>query len=155
MQAVAKGGDPVVTRAELGYEIGSAVTYRAPGEVALISTGIMLGRALRVADGLEKEGVRVGVLHVHTVKPLDEGAVLRSVEGCKAVLTLEEHSKIGGLGSAVAEVLAESPSLGRLRFKRLALPDAFPTEYGSQDQLLAHYRLDEGSIVEEIRRILK
>ncbi|MDQ2105844.1 transketolase family protein [Azospirillum isscasi] len=133
---LAKGGDPVVSRAEAGFAIGKAIPMRPGGEVVLIGTGIMTGRALAAAERLAAQGIEAGVLHVHTVKPLDTEAVLAAADGARLLVTVEEHSRVGGLGSAVGEALLDHRDGGRPRLLRLALPDAFPEGYGSQDHLL-------------------
>ena len=85
---------------------GKANIMREGGDVAIIAMGLMVAEALKAADLLAAEGIRATVVNMHTVKPLDEDAVLSVAEKCGAVVTAEEHSVIGGLGSAVAEVLA-------------------------------------------------
>lgn len=131
---MAKGGDPVVSRAELGFAIGRAIPLKKPGEVVMISTGAMANRALAAADLLAEAGISAGVLHCHTVKPLDEAAISAAITGTRLAVTIEEHTRIGGLGSAVADLLAEREAHPPLL--RLALPDAWPEGYGSQDHLL-------------------
>jgi transketolase len=131
---LAKGGDPVVSRPEVPFRIGEAISMRTGGDVAIVATGVMTGRALGAAEQLELSGIRASVLHVHTVKPLDAPAVLEAARSARLVVTVEEHSRVGGLGSAVAELLAEAGRAPRLL--RLGLPDAFPEGYGSQDHLL-------------------
>mgnify|MGYP001009152924 FL=1 len=133
---LAKGGDPVVSRPEAGFAIGTAIPMRPGSDVAFITTGIMTGRALAAADLLAGQGIAAGVLHVHTVKPLDTGAVLAAAGGARLVVTVEEHTRIGGLGSAVGDALLDGAPAGRPRLLRLALADAFPEGYGSQDHLL-------------------
>lgn len=150
---VAKGGDPVVSREELGFAIGEAIALRAPGEVALLSTGVMTGRALKAAELLAGEGIEAGVLHLHTVKPLDRAAVLAWAARVRLVVTVEEHVLTGGLGSAVLETLSEG--MERLpRVKRLGLPDAFTENYGSQDELLTHFGLQPAQIAAAVRDAL-
>lgn len=150
---VAKGGDPEVSRADLGFTIGKAVVYRDPGQAVIVTTGTMLGTALRACTELEGLGVKTGVIHVHTIKPFDQAGVLSALGGCRAVVTLEEHVVSGGLGSVVAELIAESELLGRVRFKRMGLPDFFPDTYGSQNSLLSLYGLDVKSVVETVRAL--
>lgn len=134
-----KGGDPIVSRPEHGFTIGKAIPLRRAtrsGHVAIVSTGIMTGHALDAATRLEAAGLSTSVLHVHTVKPLDLPAILEAIEGAALVVTVEEHSRIGGFGSAVLESLAEARP-GRLpHVLRLGLPDAFARHYGSQNDLL-------------------
>lgn len=151
---LAKGGDPVVSREEAGFAVGRAIEYGdREAEVVFITTGVMLSRCLDAAEDLRRALARpVGVLHCHTVKPLDEAAILHAARSARLIVTAEEHSRIGGLGSAVAESLVdhldgcEMPSL-----LRLALPDAFPERYGSQDDHLRGAGLQPELIVERTR----
>jgi len=148
---LAKGGDPVVTRADDGFEIGRAQVLRPAGDVAIISTGVMTGRALEAAEALSGDSIDSGVLHVPTVKPLDEGAVLAAAKEASLVVTVEEHTLIGGLGSAVIELFADNLDNGGPRVLRLGIPDAFPAEYGSQDSMLETFGLQPPAIAESIR----
>jgi transketolase len=132
---VAKGGDPIVSRADLPFAIGKAIAMRASGEVCFVSTGIATTRALAAADLLAAAGVACGLLHVHTVKPIDAAAILDAARDAELVVTVEEHTRIGGLGSAVAETLADDGMLRPLL--RLGLPDTFSHDYGNQDHVLA------------------
>jgi transketolase len=134
---IAKGGDPIVTTGE-GVQIGRAVRVQQGRDVLLVTTGTMLQLALQAARLLEDQGVEVGILHMHTVKPLDVEALLEEAASAAVVLTVEEHSQVGGLGSAVAEVLAEVDWVRRPRFARVALPDAYLDKYGSQAEILGH-----------------
>jgi transketolase len=148
---LAKGGDPVVSAPERGFAIGKAIVMReATAPISLIATGIMTGRALAAADLLRGDAIACRVLHVPTVKPLDERAVLELARGAALVVTVEEHSLIGGLGSAVLECLADHGRTG-VRVKRLGLPDAFAPHYGSQDDLLATYGLTPAGIADSVR----
>src|SRR5665213_4364249 len=93
-----KGGDPVVSSAENGFALGKAIRMRPGRDVVLISTGVMTSRSLEAAEALGAAGVDAGVLHVHTIKPFDEDAVREAASGCALAVTVEEHSRIGGLG---------------------------------------------------------
>jgi transketolase len=147
---LAKGFDPIVSRAELGFTIGKAIPMRvasaARGHVLMVSTGVMTTRALEAAKTLAGEGIDCTVLHMHTIKPLDTEALLLHARGASLIVTLEEHSVIGGLGSAVVDVLIERG--GPLpAILRLGIPDAFVEHYGSQDDLMALYGLQPSQIV--------
>ena len=147
-----KGGDPIVSRDQDGFVIGKAIALREPGAVTLISSGVMVGRALEAAERLAADGIACGVLNMHTLKPLDEDAVLAAARASGLLVTIEEHSRIGGLGSAVAELLCDAGERGRLL--RLALPDAFPEDYGSQDHLLEAAGLQPPQIADAVRDAL-
>lgn len=151
---IAKGGEPVVSRPERGFAIGRAIRVADGEDALLVTTGVMLQPALEARDLLAAAGVGAAVLHVHTVKPLDAAAVLAATSRVHAVLTVEEHSLVGGLGSAVAELLAEAGPENRPRFRRLALPDAFPSQYGSQARILDSCGLSAAGIAAAVRELL-
>ena len=96
----------------------------------------------------------MSILHLPTVKPLDEDELLRQAKSVQAVVTVEEHSTIGGLGSACAEALAESGLGGNFQFRRIGIPDVFPDQYGSQASLMARYGIDSQSVVSVVRQLL-
>jgi transketolase len=127
---------------------------RPPGDVVMVTTGIMLQRALAAADLLAAQGIRAGILHMHTVKPLDTEALLQAIRGTRLVATLEEHVPSGGLGSAVAEALIDKLGSGLPAMLRLSLPDRFMHNYGSQDSLLKKHGLSADAIATSIARAL-
>lgn len=154
---VAKGGDPPVSQAKDGFAIGRAIPMRpvdpaAPGgrRVLLVSTGVMTNRALAAAGLLADEGIAAGVLHMHTVKPLDAATLLAMAAEVDLVATVEEHVAIGGLGSAVADALVLADDPPPVKIMRLALPDAFADDYGSQDHLLERVGLQPPQIARRI-----
>jgi transketolase len=133
---LAKGGDPVVSRNENGFAIGKAIPMRRAKSrrpVSLMSTGVMTTNCLAAADILEREGIDATVLHVHTVKPLDEESVLEHARAASVVLTVEENVAIGGFGSAITDLLVTELGSSLPHLVRLALPDAFPRKYGTQN----------------------
>ena len=130
---------------------GKANIMREGGDVAIIAMGLMVAEALKAADLLAAEGIRATVVNMHTVKPLDEDAVLSVAEKCGAVVTAEEHSVIGGLGSAVAEVLAGRSGA---KFARVGIEDRFG-QSGTPAELFADYGLTAENIAENARRLVK
>ncbi|WP_291842037.1 transketolase C-terminal domain-containing protein [Bradyrhizobium sp.] len=151
---LAKGGDPIVSNPAHGFEIGRAILMRPPGDVLMVTTGIMLQRALDAADLLAAQGVRAGILHMHTVKPLDVETLLQATRDTRLVVTLEEHVPSGGLGSAVIETLIDNRRTDLPAMLRLSLPDRFMHNYGSQDSLLKKHGLAPNSIAAAIERSL-
>ena len=147
---LAKGGDEIVSHEENGFVIGKAITLREPGEVVFVTTGIMTQRALAAAEVLEKQDIQAGVLHMHTVKPLDKQALFQAAAGVKLIVTAEEHALAGGLGSLVLETLNDAGHTGGPKVVRLGLPDAFASQYGSQDSLLQSWRLDSDALVDHV-----
>ena len=148
-----KAGEPVVHESPIDFELGKAILVREGDDVALVSTGGMLHSAVRVAEALAADGISARVLSMHTLKPLDDDAVLDAARSLAALVTIEEHSVSGGLGGTVAELLAESDGL-RARFKRVGLPPRFSPRVGSQEFLLTENGLDVDSIGQRIRELL-
>ena len=154
---LAKGGDPIVSRPENGFAIGRAILIRraeTPRSVVFMSTGIMTTNCLAAAEQLRAHGIDSSVLHVHTIKPLDEIAVVEHATGARLVVTVEEGVAIGGLGSAITDVLAAHGPRPVPQILRLALPDAFPHKYGVQNDLLAVYGLTPDQIRASVVRTL-
>lgn len=150
-----KGGDPVVTKPEHGFEIGKGYMLREQGDVLLVGTGVATTRALGAAEALAAEGIECRVLHLPTVKPLDTDMILAQASTAKLVVTVEEHVKIGGLGSAVADCLLDGME-GRLpKIRRIGIPDVFATKYGGQDDLMEHYGLQAPAIAETVRTVVR
>ena len=152
---LAKGGDPIVSRPMDGFEIGKAIMLREPGAVQIIATGIAVEKSLRAAEILELEGIQCGVLNAHTVKPLDEEKIVEQALVAELVVTVEEHTLIGGLGSAVLEAISSNISGLAPRVVRLGIPDAFAKEYGSQDTMLESFGLQPEGIANSVRLALK
>lgn len=142
---IAKGGDPVVSRPELGFQIGKGIVLKDGADVLLVSTGITTQVALDAASLLGARGIKAAVLHLHTVKPLDHTLLHEKARNSKLIVTLEEHTVIGGLGSAVVESLVDAGMTGK-PVKRLGFPDVFTEELGSQSEIMTKYRLDPVSV---------
>jgi transketolase len=129
-----KANEPVLYADPPAFALGQAITVRHGWDVTLISTGGMLQQALQAADAMESKGVSVRVLSMHTLKPLDEEAVLCAARETPAIVTAEEHSVTGGLGTAVADVLAQS-GLRLPAFRKYGIPDQLNHLIGSQSYL--------------------
>ena len=151
----AKGGDEIVSREANGFEIGKAIPMRQGGKVLVVGTGIATTRALHAAKELSGEGIECSVLHMHTVKPLDEDAILSRLDGADLLVTVEEHTLVGGLGSAVGDLLLEKAPKYSGRLLRLGIPDRFADKYGTQDELLEYYGLQGPQIAQRIKDALK
>jgi transketolase len=148
-----KGGDPIVTRADVPFQLSKAVLMREGADALIVSTGIMLKAALDAASALAVSSINAAVLHVPVVKPFDSKTFLELAASVPVVVTVEEHSIIGGLGSTVAEVLAESDFESPIRFRRIGLPDAFPDQYGSQASLLKRYNVTAENIAGTVQEL--
>jgi transketolase len=144
-----KAGEPVVHKGEPAFELGRALTVRPGRDVTLIASGSMLATADNVAQHLEEKGVSARLLSMHTIKPLDRQAVIAAATETKLVFTLEEHSVDGGLGGAVAEVMAEMEP-GHAKLKRIGMRPEFNPVVGDQKYLKALHGLDEESVMKTI-----
>jgi len=145
-----RAGVPVLHGADFQFEPGKAVTLREGRDATIIATGIMVAAALEAADYLAEKGIKVGVLDIHTIKPLDIEAVTRAARDTGALVTAEEHSVIGGLGGAVAEALVENCPVP---LKRVGIMDKFGAS-GSPDELLGKYGLTPGSIAKAVEEVI-
>lgn len=140
---------PVIFADDYDFKIGKATVMREGGDVSIITTGIMLPRGLQAAEDLHKEGIEAYVLHVPTLKPLDEEAIVTAAQRTGLVVTAEEHNIIGGLGGAVAETLGEhAPTL----MKRVGVKDVFG-ESAPNEELLVKYGLTAKDIAEAARSL--
>ncbi len=163
MDQLVKIGGPAYLRIGAGREANPAVEYEVtygkaailrPGkDITIVTTGQILEEGLEAAELLAKDGIDAEVLHMHTVKPLDVEAIVSRAKDRKAIVTLEEHSIFGGLGGAVAEIIAELPE--RPKFKRFGVNDRWPEVVGSQKFLRDHMGISAAKIVPQIRDILK
>ncbi|RUM42873.1 MAG: transketolase family protein [Desulfurobacterium sp.] len=133
------------------FEVGKGHVLREGEDVTVISNGVMTHFALLAAEILEKEGISVEVIHMSTVKPVDVELVVDSALKTGAVVTAEEHSIIGGLGSAVAEVLVENCPVP---LERLGTPDVFGLS-GKGWDLLHYFGLDENGIIAKVKKVLE
>ena len=150
-----KGGDPVISKPERGFAIGKAIDMidgeTGDCDVLLVATGVATTQALKAASTLAAEGIRCRLLHFHTVKPLDVDALVDAAGRTRLVVTVEEHSVVGGLGSAVLEGLADHLAGPMPRVKRLGIPDRFSERYGSQQKLMEFFHIDDKSIAATVR----
>ena len=152
-----KGGDPIVSNPSLPFRIGKAIQMTpasADADVLLVTTGITLKLGLEAADALKSTGITATVLHMHTVKPLDTEALLAHASRVDAIVTIEEHTIVGGLGGAVAEVLAEAGFNPAKGFKRIGIPDVFPHGYGSQASMMEHYGITTERAIAAVNELL-
>lgn len=145
---------PVITTEKTPFEIGKGqILFTSEGlpVVALIATGALVAQTLRAAKDLEKKGVRVIVANIHTIKPIDVPLLVQLARQTKAIVTVEEHQIAGGLGSAVAEVLAQhAPTL----IEFIGIKDVFG-QSGTPQQLIEHYGLGRDAIVAATLRVLE
>lgn len=141
---------PVLFGPDYEFRLGQAVQLREGPDLTIVSCGVQTTRAIEAADLLARRGIHAGVLHMPTIKPLDEAALLAAAEKSGFVVTIEEQSVLGGLGGAVAEVLAER---GQVPVIRLGIQDCFG-ESGPAEALLDKYRLSAARVADDIESLL-
>ncbi|WP_304081488.1 transketolase family protein [Maridesulfovibrio ferrireducens] len=149
-----KGYDPIVTK-EKSFEIGKAYSYGEGKDVLLVGCGVTLGVMQKASELLAKEGIAASILHTPTVKPLDAEMIISKARNTSCVISVEENTILGGLGGAVAEILAEACLDKPLRFKRIGLPDTFSAHYGSQLEHFAHVGITAENILCEAQKLLR
>ena len=144
-----RSGVPVVYDEDADIRVGKAMELRPGSDVAVIATGIMVDAALKAAEVLAEEGISARVIDMHTIKPMDEEAVIKAASECKGIVTAEEHSVIGGLGGAVAEITArECPC----RIAMVGQRDCFG-ESGKPAELLRKYGMTADDIIAAAKSI--
>ncbi|MFC1690553.1 transketolase family protein [Nanoarchaeota archaeon] len=142
---------PILFDEDYKFEIGKGVQLKEGKDMTIIATGALVHRALEAAKILETENISARVINIHTIKPIDKEIIIKSAKETGAIVTAEDHNIIGGLGSAVAEVLAENhPAI----IERIGVKDTFG-ESGSPDDLYEKYGLTEKHIAEAAKRIIK
>lgn len=146
-----RAGSPNVYAEDYEYEIGKAIDIMDGEDTTIISAGSNLYECMMAAKTLAEEGVSVGILDMHTIKPLDTDAIIRVANKTGVVVTVEDHSINGGLGGAVAETLMEASYKGK--FKRIGMPDQFSV-LGDTDEIYKYYGMDRTGIAKTIRELL-
>ncbi|MGX8699517.1 MAG: transketolase family protein, partial [bacterium] len=143
----------IVTETAPGYkfELGKGVTLRDGSDVTIIANGLPVGLSVKAADLLAAEGISARVIDLHTLKPLDEELILKAAAETGAILTVEEHNVIGGLGSAVCECVSEHCPVPVLRH---GIPDVFGRS-GTAAAVLAYYGLTPETIAEKAKAVMQ
>lgn len=135
---------------EYKFEIGKGTVLTEGDDVSIIACGIMVNEAIKASEELKKEGINARVINMSTIKPIDKELIIKSAKETKAIVTAEEHSIIGGLGSAVSEVLAEEcPTV----LKRVGIKDVFG-ESGNPNDLLEKYGLTYKDIINSVKEVI-
>ena len=142
---------PFVYPAGEPYHIGKVTMLRDGSDAAIFGSGIMVSRALEAAKALELEGISVRVLDISTIKPLDREAVIRYAAGVDAIVTAEEHSIIGGIGSAVVEALR---GVSHAPVEFVGIPDTFGISAEGYEELLKHFNLTSDAVAATARKLL-
>ena len=150
---LAREKTPIITTDDTPLEIGKGqIFYRPEGvaHVAIIATGALVANALRVAKDLEKKHIKAIVVNIHTIKPLDEDLIIKVAKETKAIVTVEEHQKIGGLGSAVSECLAKNFPVP---VEFVGIDDTFG-QSGTPKELIEHYGLGRDGITSAVLKVI-
>ncbi len=142
---------PVIFSEDYNFEIGKAALVKTGTDVSIFATGIMLSIALKAREILASENISAEVVNISTIKPIDKEGIIKSVTKTRCCITCEEHNILGGLGSAVAEVLAENLPVP---MERVGVQDVFG-QSGSPDELLEHFGLTSENIVEKAKKVLQ
>ncbi|MEO2172691.1 MAG: transketolase C-terminal domain-containing protein [bacterium] len=151
---LAKGGDQVISEKTQDFQIGKGVSFLSPGEVLFVTTGVMTQRAITASNLLSADGISCGVLHMHTIKPLDEEILIKMASNVSTVVTVEEHQRTGGLGTVVLETLSDAGLISPPKVIRLGIGESFSDEYGSQNSLLESWGLDVNALVKAVKEAL-
>lgn len=135
-----------------GFEIGKAVEVHQGTDLTIIACGSCVFQAVQAADFLDKaDGLKIRVLDMHTIKPIDRDAIVKAVMDTRRIITVEDHNVLGGLGSAVAEVVVESGK--GCAFKKLGVPDKF-APIGLHEDIMAELGIDANGIIEAVREVM-
>ena len=142
---------PIFTPADQVFEIGKAWMVSEGTDVTIIATGHLVWEAIQAGEQLEAMGISAEIINIHTIKPLDEEAILKSVAKTGCVVTAEEHNRLGGLGDSVAQVLIKNKPAPQ---EYVAVDDSFG-ESGTPEQLMEKYRLNAPAIIEAVQKVMQ
>ena len=142
---------PVFMPTDQPFEIGKAVLLNEGTDVTIVATGHLVWESLQAAEKLESEGISVEVINIHTIKPLDEESILKSISKTGCIVTAEEHNKFGGLGESVARCLAENNPIPQ---EFVAVNDTFG-ESATPSQLMEKYNINDEAVVDAVMEVLK
>ena len=139
---------PVIYEENQKFEIGKGIQMGEGTDATVIATGLMVSEAILAKEELEKQGINIRVIDMHTIKPIDKELIVKSAKETKRIITIEDHSIIGGLGSAVCEVLSDEYPC---KVTRMGMKDTFGKS-GKAEKLLEYFGLTKDAIIEEIKR---
>lgn len=142
---------PVYTAAQSNFEIGKGILLKEGCDVTIAATGHLVWESILAVRELEARGIGCELINIHTIKPLDDGIILRSVQKTGCLVSAEEHNYLGGLGESLAGVLTRHAPVPQ---EFVAVNDSFG-ESGKPEQLMKKYRIDHSAIIEKVRRVLK
>ena len=142
---------PVFMPTDQPFEIGKAIVLNEGTDVTIVATGHLVWESLQAAEKLESKGISVEVINIHTIKPLDEESILKSISKTGCIVTAEEHNKFGGLGESVARCLAENNPIPQ---EFVAVNDTFG-ESATPSQLMEKYNINDEAVVNAVMKVLK
>jgi len=145
---LARLATPVIYDENTEFEIGKGYQFGEGTDVAVIATGVVVAEALKAQEELAKQGINIRVIDIHTIKPIDKEIIKKAAKETKKIITIEDHNIIGGLGSAVCEVLSEEYPT---KVIRMGIKDTFGTS-GKAEELMRHFHITAEDIIEEINK---
>lgn len=147
-------GEKDIHSGPIDFKLGKAITVKEGKDITLMFAGPIGTEVVKATEELEKEGINARVVSMHTIKPIDKEMIIDSAKNTGGIITIEEHNLMGGLGSAVAEVLCDS-NIYPKKFKRLAFPDVNISKIGGQAWIRDQYGLQSKGIYDSIKEVLK
>ena len=138
---------PVIYENTDKFEIGKAIQIGEGTDATIFATGVTVSEAIKAQEELQKKGINVRVVDIHTIKPIDKEMIIKSVKETKRLISIEDHSIIGGLGSAIAEVLTEEYPC---KLERMGIQDVFGKS-GNAQELLGYFKIDSNAIIEKFK----
>ena len=143
-----RAATPVIYDESTKFELGKAIQFGEGKRATIFATGMMVAEALKAKEELEKEGINIRVIDIHTIKPIDKEIIIKSAKETEKLISIEEHSVIGGLGTAISEVLTDKYPA---KLIRLGMKDCFGKS-GNAQALLKYFGLTSQEIIEEVKR---
>lgn len=143
-----RAATPIIYDENYEFKLGKAIQFGEGTDATVFATGIMVAESLKAKEELEKEGINIRVVDIHTIKPIDKDMIIKCAKETKKLISIEEHSIIGGLGSAIAEVLVENYPA---KLTRIGIKDCFGKS-GKAQELLEYFGLTSKEIIEEVKR---
>ncbi len=143
-----RAATPIIYDENYEFKLGKAIQFGEGTDATVFATGIMVAESLKAKEELEKEGINIRVVDIHTIKPIDKDIIIKCAKETKKLISIEEHSIIGGLGSAIAEVLVENYPA---KLTRMGMKDCFGKS-GKAQELLEYFGLTSKEIIEEVRK---
>ena len=143
--------NPIINKKDYDFKIGKSILFTEGKDILIISAGSILNECIEVAETLKNENLSTAIINMHTIKPIDEEAIIKHAKNKKLIVTIEEHNIIGGLGSAVAETISKDNKISKLL--RLGIQDSY-SKSGSYNYLKKINRLVPEKIIEDIKKNL-